>query len=509
MKVNQLRAGAVLAYISLFVGNIVSILYTPIMIRMLGPSEYGTLNLALSTVSYLNLFSFGIGTSYMKYNSKYRAKGDKEGEYKLNGMYFLIFSAISIIVFIAGLIISFNVNYLFQHSLTPSEISRIKILMVILTINTSTTFLMTVFISNIGAYERFVFLKSVGIISTVIQPLILVPLLYLGYKSVAITLVNVALGFITFIIQIVYCYKKLDFKMIFKDLDKDVLKDILIFSSFMFINTITDQINSATDKFLLGMYSGTVAVAIYNVGAQFNNYYLSFSMAISNIFTPRVNHMVSNNVDNKNINDLFVRIGRMQFIILALVYTGYIFFGQRFVDYLSGAGYESAYYIGLILLTSIMIPSIQNIGLEILKAKDLHKTRSLVYFLIALGNICISIPLCKRYEGIGCAIGTLIAMFIGTGIFMNIYYQKVVKINIVRFWKEMAGFLPSLIIPIVAGIFITKYTHSVNLLTYLLLIILYSIIYLICMYNWGMNDYEKSLFKEITGKFIVRRKVTQ
>ena len=100
-------------------------------------------------------------------------------------------------------------------------------------------------------------------------------------------------------------------------------------------------------------------------------------------------------------------------------------------------------------------------------------------------------------------------MFIGTGIFMNIYYQKVVKINIVRFWKEMAGFLPSLIIPIVAGIFITKYTHSVNLLTYLLLIILYSIIYLICMYNWGMNDYEKSLFKEITGKFIVRRKVTQ
>lgn len=509
MKVNQLKAGAILAYISLFVGNIVSILYTPIMIRMLGQSEYGTLNLAMSTVSYLNLFSFGIGTSYMKYNSKYRANGDKEGEYKLNGIYFLIFSVISIIVFIVGLIITFNVNYIFKDSLTPHEISKIKILMVILTINTSITFLMTVFISNIGAYERFVFLKSVGIISTVIQPLILIPLLYLGCKSIEITLVNVALGFITFVIQIIYCYKKLDFKMIFKDLDKEVLKDILIFSSFMFINTITDQINSATDKFLLGMYSGTVSVAIYNVGAQFNNYYLSFSMAISNVFTPRVNHMVSKNVNNKKINDLFIRIGRMQFIILALIYTGYIFFGQRFIDYLAGEGYEAAYYIGLILLTSIMIPSIQNIGLEILKAKDLHKTRSIVYFLIALGNICISIPLCKKYEGIGCAIGTLIAMFIGTGVFMNTYYHKIAEIDMLRFWREIAGFLPSLIIPIISGLFITRYTHSVSLLTYLLMIILYSIIYLICMYNWGMNDYEKNLFKGITGKFIIRRKVTQ
>lgn len=49
MKINQLKAGAILSYISLFIGNIVSVLYTPLMIRLLGQSEYGTLNLALST----------------------------------------------------------------------------------------------------------------------------------------------------------------------------------------------------------------------------------------------------------------------------------------------------------------------------------------------------------------------------------------------------------------------------------------------------------------------------
>lgn len=506
MKVNQLKAGAILSYISLFVGNIVSILYTPVMIRMLGQSEYGTLNLAISTVSYLNLFSFGIGTSYMKYNSKYRANNDKIGEYKLNGIYFLIFSVISILVFIAGVIISLNVNYIFSDSLTVQEINKIRILMLLLTVNTSATFLMTVFISNIGAYERFVFLKSVGIISTVIQPLMILPLLFLGYKSIGITIVNIALGFITFIIQIIYCYKRLNFKMIFKDLDKDVFKDILIFSSFMFLNTITDQINFSTDKFLLGIYSGTAAVAIYNVGAQFNNYYLNFSMAISNVFVPRVNNIISRNADKKDIDNLFIKIGRMQFIVLMLIFTGYIFFGQRFIDYLSGDGYEAAYYIGLILLTSLTIASIQNIGLEILKAKDLHKTRAIVYFLIAIGNILISIPLCKRYEGIGCAIGTLIAMIIGTGIFMNMYYYKVVKLDIPRFWREISKIMPALIIPIIFGIFIRSYTLKVSLLIYLLLIVVYSIIYLIFMYKFGMNNYEKSLFLDIVGRFIIKRR---
>ena len=57
MKVNQLKAGVILSYVQLILGNIISIIYTPIMLRILGQNEYGLYNLASSTISYLCITS--------------------------------------------------------------------------------------------------------------------------------------------------------------------------------------------------------------------------------------------------------------------------------------------------------------------------------------------------------------------------------------------------------------------------------------------------------------------
>ena len=48
-----------------------------------------------------------------------------------------------------------------------------------------------------------------------------------------------------------------------------------------------------------------------------------------------------------------------------------------------------------------------------MQAKNMHKFRSIILFLIAIANIGISIPLAKLYGGIGSAIGTSISLLIG------------------------------------------------------------------------------------------------
>ena len=78
MKVNQLKAGVILTYIQLIVGNIISIIYTPIMLRILGQNEYGLYNLSSSTISYLGLLSFGFGSAYIRYYSKYKVENNKD-----------------------------------------------------------------------------------------------------------------------------------------------------------------------------------------------------------------------------------------------------------------------------------------------------------------------------------------------------------------------------------------------------------------------------------------------
>lgn len=103
------------------------------------------------------------------------------------------------------------------------------------------------------------------------------------------------------------------------------MKEMTIFSSYIFINMIVDQINWNLDKFILGRYRGTVSVAIYGLAAQLNNYYTSLSSAISSVFIPRVNRMVAANNDNRELTILFTKVGRIQFILLALICTGFIF----------------------------------------------------------------------------------------------------------------------------------------------------------------------------------------
>ena len=50
MKTNQLKIGVMLSYVSIIAQNIISIVYTPVMLRLLGQSEYGLYQLVYLVV---------------------------------------------------------------------------------------------------------------------------------------------------------------------------------------------------------------------------------------------------------------------------------------------------------------------------------------------------------------------------------------------------------------------------------------------------------------------------
>ena len=66
MKVNQLRVGTLLSYVNLAIGSIIPMIYTPIMLRILGQAEYGLYSLSNSIVGYLSLLNFGFGSTIIR-----------------------------------------------------------------------------------------------------------------------------------------------------------------------------------------------------------------------------------------------------------------------------------------------------------------------------------------------------------------------------------------------------------------------------------------------------------
>ncbi|MTP79568.1 oligosaccharide flippase family protein [Turicibacter sanguinis] len=502
---NQLKLGAILSYLSLGLGNVISILYTPIMLRLLGQSEYGLYNLSNSIIGYLGVLDFGIGNAVVRYTAKYKVLNDEERESNLYGMFIVIYSILAVIVIIAGSFLVINAHLFFENSLSSVELARIKWMMGLMIFNLAISFPFGIFGGIITAHEQFIFPRIVGIIRQVLNPLIMLPLLFLGYKSLGMTVVSTCLNFIFIWVNLYYCFKVLKIKVRFSKIDFSVLKEIMGYSFFIFLNMIVDKIYWSTDQFILGSISGTVSVAIYSIASTLNQYYMSFSTAISGVFLPKVTRMVTQKATDEELSNLFIRTGRIQFIILSFILSGFILVGRDFISIWAGEGYEQSYLIVLLVMIPLTVPLIQNLGNVILQAKNMHQFRSMIYIFIAILNVMVSIPLAKMYSGVGCALATGISMVIGNIIIINIYYYKRIHINIPKFWIEILKLSIPVLFSLGVTIFINRMIELEGILNILFTGSLFTILFIPLMWILGMNKSEKELFMGPVK--VIRRKL--
>ena len=151
--INQRKAGIILSYAGQLAKIMISIIYTPIMLRLLGQSEYGLYQLVYSVVSYLSLLSLGFSSSYMRFYSRYKAQKDEDGVARLNGMFLLIFASLSVVCILCGCVMLGNIRAIFGGGLTDSEYATAKVLMALLVVNLALTFPNSVFACAITAHE--------------------------------------------------------------------------------------------------------------------------------------------------------------------------------------------------------------------------------------------------------------------------------------------------------------------------------------------------------------------
>lgn len=503
---NQLKAGAVLNYVVILLNTLVGLLYTPYMLRMMGQSEYGLYSLVASVIAYLTILDLGLGNAVVRYTAKYRAEGKQTEQYEMFGMFFILYIIIGVIDLIAGSALYFNVDAMFGDTMTTLELDKARIMMLLLVFNLAFTFPMSIFGSIITAYERFVFPRVVNIIRITLNTVVMICLLHMGYKAIAMVVVQTVFNVLTLIINYIYCRKELKIKMYFRKFKWGFLKEVAIYSFWIFLNVIMDRIYWSTGQFVLGAMVGTAAVAIFAVAIQLQHLYMQFSTAISGLFLPKVTSMVTTSNDNAAISDLFIRTGRIQYIIMAFILSGFIVFGRQFISLWAGPGYEDAYIISMLFFVSLLIPFIQNLGITILQARNQMRFRSLLYIGIAMAALICQIILAKRYGGIGCAIAVAGALLLGQGLIMNIYYSKKQGIDIAKFWREILKMSIAPIVLTIVSIFAIR-SYDINSWGELVLaILIFCAVYIPLFWLFSMNEYERDLIKvpmqKITRKIV-------
>jgi len=499
----QISKGVILSFVAQAIAILVNLGYTPFVIRILGQNEYGLYQLVTSVVNYLNLMNFGFTFAYISFYSRAKSQEGEEGVARLNGLFLRIFLAIAFACIVAGAFLVSHIQLLGSR-LSEADYETARKIMVLLTLNMACSFPNSVFTVYITARERFVFKQGMVILNYLLIPLCGLPVLYTGLGSVGLAGVTFGLAVLKLLLNMTYCLKRLRMPFCFGRFDRFLFAELVGFTFFVFLSDVVDQLNGNVDKFLLGRMMRTGAVAVYSVGFELSTYFTFCSWVIPEMFVPEVNRIAVEERDDGKLTNLFTRIGRYNNYVLLLVLTGFMLAGKPFIRLWAGENYETSWYVGMILMLAGYIPGVQSIGVNIQSAKRMHRPRAAIYFLIACVNVMVSIVLIKMWGVVGTSLGTLAALLLGTGLFMNLYYYFRIRLNVITFWKSLLRWT-GLVLLLCGGTWLAIRKLSLETWPRLIgFVLVYTTIYGILLWTVGMRKEEKSEIQKVMAGLLNR-----
>ena len=431
---SQRRVGVVLGYINIVVKNLVNLVYTPMLLSFVGQADYGVYQTSNSFVFSLSLLSFGFSQAYVRFYTQKRAHG--EDVRRLNGVYLVLYAVVSLVALLLGLVFAASAGTLFSASFTPEEVGLARAVMSVMACSIAVTLFNSVFDAYVLAHEEFRFQQSRQMLTTLATPFCAYVLLRLGLGVVGVAVAQFAVNVVLLALNASFCLGKLGMRFDVRNFDGALFRAIAAFSAWIFANQVCDLVNQNVPNVLLGMLTSASAVAVFAVSVQVRNVFVSLSTTMSNVFTPKINRIVAESDDNGELTRLMTRVGRYQMVLFCWVYGGFVILGRFFVEHWAGTGFADAYWLVLAMTAPLVIPLTQNTGIEIQRAKNMHRARSVALLLMAGLNVAVTLVASPIVGYWAPALGYVASIALGNGAFMNWYYQRRVGLDMLFFWRR-------------------------------------------------------------------------
>lgn len=431
---SQRRAGVVLGYVNIIVKNLVNLVYTPMLLSFVGQADYGVYQTSYSFVFSLSLLSFGFAQAYVRFYTQKRAHG--EDVRSLNGVYLVLYAVVSAAALLLGLAFAASAGTLFSASFTSDEVGLAEAVMSVMAGSIAVTLFNSVFDAYVLAHEEFRFQQSRQLITTLATPFCAYGLLFLGFGVVGVAVAQLAVNVVLLALNASFCFGRLRMRFEVRHFDTTLFRSIAVFSAWVFANQVCDLVYQNVPNVILGMFTSATIVAVFAVSVQIRNVFYSLSTTISNVFTPEINRIVAETDDNEQLTHLMSRVGRVQMTLFCWVFGGFVILGRFFIDHWAGEGFSDAYWLVLVMVMPLIFPLTQNTGVEIQRAKNMHRARSIGMLIVATLNVACTFALSPYIGYWAPAAAYGIGILLCNGAFLNWYYRYQVGLVMGYFWRR-------------------------------------------------------------------------
>ena len=330
----KIAAGTILGYFGLGLSIISGLFFTPWIKENIGNSMYGLYTLGQSVIN-LFLLDFGLSNSVNAYLSKYRAEGniDDENHFLTTALKMYLF--IDLVLLIVFVVVYFLIEYIYA-GLTAEEIPILKNVFIILAGLSLLTFPSSLYSGILKAYEEFGWIKIIEIANKVVYIVLTSISLMLNLGIYAVIFSYAFSSFINAFVLLLFARYKLKKKILLapKTTWQDI-RQVASFSAYSFVSSIAARLVFTIAPSVLGIVSDSTNIAVFGTCSSLEGYVYSFSSVMSGFFMPKIKRIAPSQDDPSygvKLNELAIKVGRIQVSFVLLVIIGFVAVGNDMLD---------------------------------------------------------------------------------------------------------------------------------------------------------------------------------
>ena len=119
------------------------------------------------------------------------------------------------------------------------------------------------------------------------------------------------------------------------------------------MSTIANRFIFNVTPSILGAISGSRQIAIFGIAYTLEAYAYIISGAVNGMFLPKVSKILAKKKDGQHVLPLMIKVGRIQYSIIGLIFIGFTLVGKEFIYHWMGEGFEWAYYCAILMMLPV------------------------------------------------------------------------------------------------------------------------------------------------------------
>ncbi len=491
-------------------GNlVVLLLLSPFVVRTLGDRSYGVWTMLMGLAGYLGLAELGVRVSTGRFINYYLGRRDTDTFNRVIVTSLLFYGAVGVVIVAVTTLVAWLGQPLLAK-LSP-DIARVAHwVLPLLGINVALGFFAATYGQILQAANRFDVQTWADMGALAVRAIGTAAVLCAGGSLTALACVNIATSLAGLFLRMLGAHRYgPQYHLRARFISASVLREVMGFGAWSFISNTAALLIHYTDGIVIGLILGPECVTVYAIGLMLVEHGRRVVYDGVGVISPDVFQAAARN-DRPLLHLHMVSGTRAALAIAIPLLSGYLVFGEQFLNLWMGPNTHGSYRVLFILTLSLFGGAAARPAINALTG--LGCVRFLAFECIAEGliNLGLSIYLVKwAHWGVeGVAYGTIIPMFAFNNVLVPAIACRRTGLRVWRYFADTAArWLPAVLLTVLLAMAIRAVTPGNGWATFALRVAMLLTAYLPVAWTLVLGSYERAHVLQTAQQFLRGRGV--